>query len=69
MPEVTLDLSSPANILLREVLGWLLLSIGLWKLSGKMKWKHRWMAWVPGLRWGAWGESILQPIYFTWLHL
>ena len=37
MPEVTLDLSSPANILLREVLGWLLLSIGLWKVSGKMK--------------------------------
>lgn len=61
MPEVTLDLSSPANILLRELLGWLLLSIGLWKLSGKMKWKRRWMAWVPGLRWGAWGESIEMP--------
>ena len=61
MPETTLNLSSPGGVLLRELLGWLLLSIGLWKLSGKMKWKHRWMAWVPGLRWGAWGASIEMP--------
>lgn len=44
--------------LIRAVLFWLLFSLGLWKISGKMKWKRRWMAWIPGLRYGALGQSM-----------
>ncbi len=47
--------------LLQSILMWLLFSLGLWKISGKMKWKRRWMAWVPGLRYAALGESMDMP--------
>lgn len=43
---------------LRTVVLWALFSLGLWKLLGKMNWKHRWMAWVPGLRYMALGSSL-----------
>ena len=43
---------------LRSIFLWALLSIGLWKLSEKLNWKHRWMAWVPGLRYMALGNSL-----------
>ena len=58
MSVLTLDLQSPLFSLIRTLLGWLLFSFGLWKMSGKLKWKRRWMAWVPGLRYGAWGHSM-----------
>ena len=51
-------LQSPTASLIRTVLVWLLLSIGFWKLSKKMKWKWRWMAWIPGLRYVGWGQSM-----------
>ena len=43
---------------LRTVVLWALFSLGLWKLLGKMNWKHRWMAWIPGLRYFALGHSL-----------
>jgi ABC-type multidrug transport system ATPase subunit len=43
---------------LRSIFLWALFSIGLWKLSEKLNWKHRWMAWVPGLRYMALGNSL-----------
>ena len=51
-------LQSPTASLIRTVLVWLLFSIGFWKLSKKMKWKWRWMAWIPGLRYVGWGQSM-----------
>lgn len=44
--------------LLRLLASWLLLSLGLWAVSGKLQWKKRWMAWVPGLRYAALGDSL-----------
>jgi ABC-type multidrug transport system ATPase subunit len=34
------------------------MSLGLWKLSEKMNWEKRWMAWVPGLRYYALADSM-----------
>ena len=47
-----------ANILSRLVFTWFLMSLGLWKLSEKMNWEKRWMAWVPGLRYYALADSM-----------
>lgn len=44
--------------LVLSALSWLLLSLGLWKISGKLKWKHRWMTWAPGLRYCAFGAGV-----------
>jgi len=44
--------------LLRLLVSWAFLSVGLWAVSGKLKWKKRWMAWVPGLRYAALGDSL-----------
>jgi ABC-type multidrug transport system ATPase subunit len=52
------DLTSPTVTMIRSVLEWLLFSIGMWKLSGKMKWQRRWLAWIPALRYYAWGQSM-----------
>ena len=41
-----------------ELLDFLLFSLGLWMVFGKLKWKQRWMAWVPGLRIAALGRSV-----------
>ena len=46
------------NLVFRILITWLLFSIGLWKISGKMNWKQRWMAWVPALRYYALGKSM-----------
>ena len=40
---------------------WFLFSLGLWKLSGKLEWKQHWMAWIPGLRYHALGQSLRLP--------
>ena len=37
---------------------WLLTSIALFILAGKLGWKHKWHAWVPGLRINALGTSV-----------
>ena len=47
-----------ANILSRLIFTWFLMSLGLWKLSEKMHWEKRWMAWVPGLRYYALADSM-----------
>ena len=54
MPELQLSLSE----LGRPVLFWLLLSLGFWLIAGKLNWKRRWMAWVPGLQYAALGQSL-----------
>ena len=38
-----------------------LFSLGLWMVFGKLKWKQRWMAWIPGLRFAALGQCIQLP--------
>lgn len=69
-----------ADIITRLVFSWFLMSLGLWKLSEKMKWKRRWMAWVPGLRYYGLAESmdlqvegigcgLLEIIYFVMMAL
>ncbi len=52
------DLQSPLMSLIRTLLGWLLFSIGLWKLTGKLKCRRRWMTWIPGLRYSVWGQGM-----------
>jgi len=54
VPELQLSLSE----LGRPVLFWLLLSLGFWLIAGKLNWKRRWMAWVPGLQYAALGQSL-----------
>ena len=46
------------NIFSRLIFTWFLMSLGLWKLSEKMNWEKRWMAWVPGLRYYALADSM-----------
>ena len=44
--------------ILNVTVNWVLFSIGLWMLLGKLRWKKRWMAWVPGLRYIALSETL-----------
>ena len=44
-----------------SLLGWLLLSIGLFRLLKKTGFKRRWMAWFPGLRYAAFGGTLGVP--------
>ena len=44
-----------------EFLDIFLFSLGLWTVFGKLKWKQRWMAWIPGLRFAALGQCIQLP--------
>lgn len=37
---------------------WLLFSIALYGVAGKLGWKKRWRAWIPGVRFFALGKSI-----------
>lgn len=37
---------------------WILFSLSLWMLSAKLRWKRRWYAWVPGMRYAAFGASV-----------
>ncbi len=37
---------------------WILFTIGMWAVSGKMKWEDRWMALIPGVQYYAWGRSM-----------
>ena len=48
-------------LMVASMLGWLLLSIGLFRLFKKMQFKQRWMAWIPGLRYAALGATIGIP--------
>lgn len=40
------------------IIEWVMLSVSLWLLFGKLKWKKRWMALVPGLRYYSLGASL-----------
>ena len=44
--------------ILNVLVSWLLFSIGLWTVLRKLRWKKRWMAWVPGLRYIALSEIL-----------
>ena len=44
--------------LLSILFTWLVFSAALWLIFGKLRWKRRWMAWVPGLRYIALGETL-----------
>ena len=50
---------------IQTVLFWLLLSVGLWEVTGKLGRKKRWMCWVPGLRLYALGDSVGMPLEGT----
>ena len=52
MPSI--DFSSPYY----QLSVWLLFSLGLWLLSGKLRWRRRWYAWLPGFRYAAFGASV-----------
>lgn len=47
-----------ADFFSRMFFTWFLMSLGLWKLSEKMNWEKRWMAWIPGLRYYAFADSM-----------
>ena len=51
----------PLKELVSSLLNWLLFSIALWTVFGKLGWKRRWMAWVPGLRYAALGTVLEMP--------
>ena len=55
LEEVIIVMGSIVGSLL---VSWFLMSVGLWKLSEKMHWKKRWMAWVPGLRYYGLADSL-----------
>ena len=40
------------------VFEWLLFSIALYSISGKLKWKNRGRAWIPGVRMFAYADSV-----------
>lgn len=42
------------------VFEWLLVSAGLFLVSGKLKWEQRWKAWIPGLRFKKLGDSLFM---------
>ena len=48
-------------LMLSTLIGWLLLSIGLFRLLKKSGHKQRWMAWFPGLRYAALGGTLGIP--------
>ena len=43
---------------LYQIVSWVLFSLGLWLLSAKLNWKKRWLAWIPGARYIAFGASL-----------
>lgn len=47
-----------ADLVSKMIFTWFLMSLGLWKLSEKMNWEKRWMAWIPGLRYYAFADSM-----------
>ncbi len=47
-----------ALTVIQMLAGWPLVSLGLWLVSGKMRWKRRWQAWIPGLRFAALGDAL-----------
>ena len=54
LPESLSEYSS----LINSVVNWLLFSIGFWLLSGKLRWKRRWLAFVPGFCYVELGRSL-----------
>ena len=57
MPEFHFTVQNVSSFLL----SWLLFSFGLWKISGKLNWKRRWMTAIPGLRFAVWGLGVDMP--------
>ena len=52
------DITFDTNSLISTVLTWFLFSLGLWLIARKMKWQKPWLAWIPGLRYIALGQSL-----------
>ena len=51
-------MSEAFNEYLRPLFTWVILSFSLWALCGKLGKKHRWLAWIPGLRYIAFGDAV-----------
>ncbi len=51
---LSIDFSSPYY----QLCVWLSFSLGLWLLSGKLHWRRRWYALLPGFRYAAFGASV-----------
>ena len=49
---------APYSYVLNSILSWFLFSMGFWLLSGKLKWKRRFHAWIPGLCYLELGRSL-----------
>ena len=49
---------APYSYVLNAILNWFLFSVGFWLLSGKLKWKRRFHAWIPGLCYIELGRSL-----------
>ena len=47
--------------LIMVIVSWILFSLGLFGVLRKLKRKHRWMAWVPALRYVAFGAAVDRP--------
>lgn len=52
------DITFDTNSLISTVFTWFLFSLGLWLIARKMKWQKPWLAWIPGLRYIALGQSL-----------
>lgn len=55
-----MDMASGSRAL-REILAWcpwLLFSLGLWLVLRKLGWKKKWLAWIPGFRYAAFGAAV-----------
>ncbi len=39
---------------------WLIFSVALFVISGKLGWQKRWKAWIPGLRMYCLGQSVVS---------
>ena len=53
-----LETQSEIAYLVRSGIVWLLASIGFFAVLGKLRYKRRWMAWIPGLRYLALSDSV-----------
>ena len=51
-------MSNTTADLITAILGWFLLSYAIWRMFPKLRWKKRWMAWVPGTRYYGLGRAI-----------
>lgn len=59
----TVEIVTTVIVAVRQiVLTWFCFSLGLWKVLKKLGDKHAWRAWIPGLRYIAFGSAVERPI-------